>query len=166
MADPTTQSGPCWLCDSEAIECSRRRWAALIRYLDNGDRSIDNNHLENRIRPVALGRSNWLFTASLRAGQRAASIMSLIQSASSMVSIPTAISNASLSDYPPNPPVSSRSCCLIAGSRRCPSEENVLDEEIVLHCPHGATLRLRPWSKTSCSKVFCLSGWWAQSGLV
>jgi transposase len=42
---------------------------------------IDNNHIENRIRPVALGRSNWLFAGSLRAGQRAATIMSLIQSA-------------------------------------------------------------------------------------
>jgi transposase len=40
-----------------------------------------NNWIENRIRPVALGRSNWLFAGSLRAGQRAAVIMSLIQSA-------------------------------------------------------------------------------------
>ena len=66
---------------AKAIEYSRGRWAALIRYLDDGDLPIDNNHLENRIRPVALGRSNWLFAGSLRAGQRAANIMSLIQSA-------------------------------------------------------------------------------------
>jgi len=66
---------------AKAVEYSRGRWAALIRYLDDGDLPIDNNHLENRIRPVALGRSNWLFAGSLRAGQRAANIMSLIQSA-------------------------------------------------------------------------------------
>ncbi|MBY0237173.1 MAG: transposase domain-containing protein, partial [Burkholderiaceae bacterium] len=42
---------------------------------------IDNNWIENRIRPVALGRSNWLFAGSLRAGKRAAAVMSLIQSA-------------------------------------------------------------------------------------
>jgi transposase len=66
---------------AKAIEYSLGRWAALIRYLDDGDLPIDNNHLENRIRPVALGRSNWLFAGSLRAGQRAATIMSLIQSA-------------------------------------------------------------------------------------
>ncbi len=42
---------------------------------------IDNNWVENRIRPVALGRSNWLFAGSLRAGKRAAAVMSLIQSA-------------------------------------------------------------------------------------
>lgn len=37
--------------------------------------------MENQIRPIAIGRSNWLFAGSLRAGQRAAAIMSLIQSA-------------------------------------------------------------------------------------
>jgi transposase len=66
---------------AKAIEYSLRRWAELIRYIEDGDLPIDNNHIENRIRPVALGRSNWLFAGSLRAGQRAAAIMSLIQSA-------------------------------------------------------------------------------------
>lgn len=66
---------------AKAIEYSLGRWEALIRYIDDGDLPIDNNWLENRIRPVALGRSNWLFAGSLRAGQRAAVVMSLIQSA-------------------------------------------------------------------------------------
>jgi transposase len=66
---------------AKAIEYSLRRWAELIRYIEDGDLPIDNNQIENRIRPVALGRSNWLFAGSLRAGQRAAAIMSLIQSA-------------------------------------------------------------------------------------
>ncbi len=66
---------------AKAINYSLGRWAALLRYLEDGDLPIDNNHVENCIRPVALGRSNWLFAGSLRAGQRAATIMSLIQSA-------------------------------------------------------------------------------------
>jgi transposase len=66
---------------AKAIEYSLGRWEALTRYIDDGDLPIDNNWLENRIRPVAIGRSNWLFAGSLRAGQRAAVIMSLIQSA-------------------------------------------------------------------------------------
>lgn len=41
----------------------------------------DNNHIEMQIRPVAIGKANWLFADSLRAGKRAAAIMSLIQSA-------------------------------------------------------------------------------------
>lgn len=49
--------------------------------LDDGDLPIDNNRVENRIRPIALGRQNWLLAGSLRAGKRAAALMSLIQSA-------------------------------------------------------------------------------------
>lgn len=41
----------------------------------------DNNWAENQIRPLAIGRSNWLFAGSLRAGKRAAAVMSLIHSA-------------------------------------------------------------------------------------
>jgi len=37
--------------------------------------------VENQIRPIALGRSNWLFAGSLRAGQRAAAVMSLVHGA-------------------------------------------------------------------------------------
>ncbi len=66
---------------ARAIDYSLNRWVALTRYLDDGDLPIDNNWVENRIRPIALGRSNWLFAGSLRAGKRAAAIMSLIQSA-------------------------------------------------------------------------------------
>ncbi|WP_284189670.1 transposase domain-containing protein, partial [Zoogloea oryzae] len=50
-------------------------------YLTDGRIPIDNNWIENQIRPIAIGRKNWLFAGSLRAGKRAAAIMSLIQSA-------------------------------------------------------------------------------------
>jgi len=66
---------------AKALDYSLHRWEALARYLDDGTIPIDNNHVENQIRPIAVGRSNWLFAGSLRAGQRAAAIMSLIQSA-------------------------------------------------------------------------------------
>ena len=66
---------------AKALDYSLKRWAALTRYLDDPFIPIDNNHIEQQIRPVAVGRSNWLFAGSLRAGKRAAAIMSLIQSA-------------------------------------------------------------------------------------
>ncbi|TCW78862.1 IS66 family transposase [Burkholderia sp. SRS-46] len=66
---------------AKALDYSLKRWEALMRYLDDGRVPIDNNWLENQIRPWATGRSNWLFAGSLRAGQRAAAIMSLIRSA-------------------------------------------------------------------------------------
>jgi len=66
---------------AKAIDYSLKRWHALTRYLDDGAVPIDNNWVENQIRPWALGRSNWLFAGSLRSGERAAVVMSLIQSA-------------------------------------------------------------------------------------
>jgi transposase len=66
---------------AKAIDYSLGRWDALTRFLDDGELPIDNNWVENRIRPISLGRSNWLFAGSLRAGKRAAAVMSLIQSA-------------------------------------------------------------------------------------
>jgi transposase len=65
----------------KAIDYSLKRWAALTRYIDDGSLPADNNWVENQIRPIAIGRSNWLFAGSLRAGQRAAAIMSLVHSA-------------------------------------------------------------------------------------
>lgn len=66
---------------TKAIEYCLKRWQALTRYLDDGNLPIDNNWAENQMRPWALGRKNWLFAGSLKSGQRAAVIMSLIQSA-------------------------------------------------------------------------------------
>src|SRR5574343_1012439 len=66
---------------AKALDYSLRRWDALTRFVDDGQLPVDNNWIENQIRPIALGRNNWLFAGSLRAGQRAAAVMSLIQSA-------------------------------------------------------------------------------------
>jgi transposase len=64
-----------------AIDYSLRRWEALGRFLQDGEVAIDNNHIENLMRPWAMGRKAWLFAGSELAGQRAAMVMSLVQSA-------------------------------------------------------------------------------------
>ena len=66
---------------AKAIDYSLNHWVGLGRFLRDGDVPIDNNHVENRIRPWALGRRNWLFIGSQLAGERAAVVMSLLQSA-------------------------------------------------------------------------------------
>ena len=66
---------------AKALDYSLKRWDALTHYLEDGAVAIDNNWVENQIRPIALGRANWLFAGSLRAGQRAAAVMSLVHSA-------------------------------------------------------------------------------------
>jgi transposase len=64
-----------------AIRYARSRWHALTRYLDDGRLEISNNAAENQIRPVALGRKNWLFSGSDSGGERAAAFYTIIRSA-------------------------------------------------------------------------------------
>ena len=52
------------------------RWDSLTEYLKDGSLHIDNNQIENAIRPLALGRKNYLFAGSHDAAQRAAMIYS------------------------------------------------------------------------------------------
>jgi transposase len=66
---------------AKAIDYSLNHWTALTRNLHDGRVSVDNNSLENLIRPWAMGRRAWLFAGSQLAGQRAAVVMSLVQSA-------------------------------------------------------------------------------------
>lgn len=66
---------------ARAIDYSLGRWRALTHYLDDGEVPIDNNAVENAIRPLALGRKNWLFVGSAQAGERAANLLSLIETA-------------------------------------------------------------------------------------
>lgn len=66
---------------AKAIDYSLNRWAALSTYLADANVQIDNNWIENLVRPWAMGRKSWLFCGSELAGQRAAIVMSLLQSA-------------------------------------------------------------------------------------
>lgn len=66
---------------AKAIDYSLSNWRALTRYLDDGNVPIDNNAAENSVRPLCVGRKNWLFVGSQQAGERAAVVLSLIESA-------------------------------------------------------------------------------------
>ncbi len=66
---------------AKAIDYALSNWAALIHFLDDGHVPIDNNAAENAMRPLAVGRKNWLFVGSQEAGERAGNILSLIESA-------------------------------------------------------------------------------------
>jgi hypothetical protein len=66
MKARTTPSEPL----RKAIDYSLNQKEALYRYLENGYLKPDNNTAENAMRPVALGRKNWLFVGSERGGAR------------------------------------------------------------------------------------------------
>ncbi len=57
------------------------QWGKLIVYASDGDIEIDNNWCENAMRPIALGRKNWLHLGSQESGPVVAAIMSVIASA-------------------------------------------------------------------------------------
>ena len=63
---------------SKALTYAVRQWSTLIVFLDDGQIPIDNNHVERQIRPIALGRKNWLFAGSDEGAKRAAILMTLI----------------------------------------------------------------------------------------
>jgi transposase len=65
----------------EAVEYALNRWPSLERYLEDGRLAIDTNHLERQIRPIAIGRANWLFIGRETAGPTTAAMYSVIQSA-------------------------------------------------------------------------------------
>jgi transposase len=64
----------------KAIDYALNQKEALCRYLEDGRLRPDNNLAENAMRPVTLGRKNWLFVGSERGGSAAALYMSLIKS--------------------------------------------------------------------------------------
>ena len=62
---------------ASAISYTLSNWEMLTRYLDDGRLEIDNNRIENAIRPVALGRKNWLFAGSHDGAERLAILYSI-----------------------------------------------------------------------------------------
>lgn len=65
----------------QALNYLRNHWAELLAYTQDGRVPIDNNGTERDARPVAVGRNNWLFFQSVRGGEEAAILMTLIHSA-------------------------------------------------------------------------------------
>ena len=66
---------------AEAIDYMLNRWDAFVRYTNDGRIPIDNNIIERLLRPVAIGRKNYLFFGSEKGGQTAATLYTLVQSA-------------------------------------------------------------------------------------
>jgi len=56
---------------------ARKRWTALIRFLNDGRLCMSNNAAERELRAVAVGRKNWTFAGSDEGGRRAAAIYTL-----------------------------------------------------------------------------------------
>jgi hypothetical protein len=65
----------------KAVTYATNQWEYVINYLKDGRLAIDNNFTENRIRPFAVGRKNWLFSDSVAGANASAMIYSILQTA-------------------------------------------------------------------------------------
>jgi len=64
----------------EAIDYTLSNWRALERYCEDGDLEIDNNGAERSLRPIVVGRNNWMFYGSDQGGRTGAVLSTLIAS--------------------------------------------------------------------------------------
>src|SRR3546814_16191041 len=64
---------------AKACRYPLNRWAAMVRYCENGLLEISNNLVENALRGVALGRRNWMFVGSTKGGDAPALFYSLAE---------------------------------------------------------------------------------------
>jgi transposase len=82
---------------AEAMKYTRNQRRALLMFLRDGRVPIDNNVCERAIRPVAIGRKNWLFAGSVSGAKAAAVLYTLVESAKATGVDPRAYLEAVLS---------------------------------------------------------------------
>lgn len=79
--DKALQHTPPKTALGKAVYYLHEQWERLIRYLDDGEYPIDNNPIENSIRPFAIGRKNWMFSNSQAGAKASANLYSLVETA-------------------------------------------------------------------------------------
>lgn len=65
----------------KAIKYTLGQWPKLIRYIDDGHLSIDNNRAERAIKPLVIGRKNWLFSTNPNGAEASAMLYSIVETA-------------------------------------------------------------------------------------
>ncbi len=87
----------------KAISYSLNQWHKLIRYIDDGRLSIDNNRAERAIKPFVIGRKNWMFSNTANGAQASAILYSLIETAKANGLTPFDYITRLLEQIPENP---------------------------------------------------------------
>src|SRR5262249_30514506 len=64
----------------KAVAYTLNMWPKLARCLEHGEVEVSNNLAENSMRPIAVGRKNWLHVGSVNAGPKVAAILSIVES--------------------------------------------------------------------------------------
>ena len=92
----------------EAANYLANQWQKLIRYLDDGRLSIDNNRAERAVKPFVIGRKNWLFSQTTNGAHASATLYSIVETAKVNGLIPFDYVNACLDELcKPEPDIDS-----------------------------------------------------------
>lgn len=89
----------------KAVDYALKQWDDVLRLLEKKEFKLDNNAIERQIRPIAIGKKNWLFAGSHRGAKNAATIFTILNSCSLASVNPTAYLHDVLSivlDFPVN----------------------------------------------------------------
>jgi transposase len=84
----------------KAVIYLHNQWPRLLRCFERGDYPLDNNAAENAVRPFAVGRKNWLFSASQKGARASANLYSLIETAKANQLEPLAYLTRVLTELP------------------------------------------------------------------
>jgi hypothetical protein len=103
-----------------AIAYAQSNWAALCRFPEHGELSIDNNLAERMLRAQAIGPKNYTFLGSDRCGRTAAVLYSFTGTCRHHEIDPFAYLRDIFRRLPPIPRISSRNCCPMSGSHPTP----------------------------------------------
>jgi len=84
----------------KALAYSLNQWPKLIRYIEDGNLTIDNNRAERAIKPFVIGRKNWLFSNTANGANASATLYSIIETAKSNGLVPFDYLNHLLNEIP------------------------------------------------------------------
>jgi transposase len=98
--DKSTHQVPDKTALGMAITYALNQWPKLIRYIDDGKLSIDNNRAERAIKPFVIGRKNWLFSNTKNGAKASATLYSIIETAKANGLVPYDYLNYLLTEIP------------------------------------------------------------------
>jgi len=98
--DKSAQQVPPKTALGKALAYSLNQWPKLIRYIEDGNLSIDNNRAERAIKPFVIGRKNWLFSNTANGANASATLYSIIETAKANGLVPFDYLNKLLSEMP------------------------------------------------------------------
>jgi transposase len=84
----------------KALAYSLNQWSKLIRYIEDGNLTIDNNRAERAIKPFVIGRKNWLFSNTANGANASATLYSLVETAKANGLLPFDYFNYLLNEIP------------------------------------------------------------------